>query len=467
MNPFARQSDATLLAMVNNDDGTMLADMAKQELARRGSLPDWATPPSAPNVDAGLEAAATPIEPDPDLTPPRPSMARGVVGPRTRDGRDPAPAPTFSSQEEADKYYTRPRHPVTGQLLPSQADMAMEQRGFVATDTPDGGVAYQLGAPASYGPPNESVRRMLWSYRNSTVGDTDKPAWMFESRTGPTGEFDALVPTPELRAHRKAQETSAFVGRLAAKTGMSRAELEGMTPQERAEVLKDDFEAKKAERKNLVARNAMLAGGSQNLNPVMRAQIGVFNELGNEDLNDWQRMVLADTVLRAPQEMTPLGVQAVGAANAMRMMTADAFAGGLPEAKEARERAELMRVLSAPPEQQVAYSRARGEKMGTGISAPHVQSRWNYWMDGSRGASPQDMRRREDSFRKEMMEPPYGYSPEEIDEFIDGRRAPPPPPGTPPPGVGAGSYTPPTNPGVGAGSYRPPYNPGVGMGVRR
>lgn len=89
------------------------------------------------------------------------------------------------------------------------------------------------------------------------------------------------------------------------------------------------------------SRNMQIVGGSQNMNPAVRARLGTLDALGDDSgMNDWQRMVLAETMLREPQAMTPLGVQAVGAQNAMRMAGAEAFAGGVPGMMEARRQAE-------------------------------------------------------------------------------------------------------------------------------
>ena len=62
---LSNKSNDELLGYLNNDDGTGLSEAAKQELARRGLLPEWSSPPS--NVEANLDAAATPITPDEDI----------------------------------------------------------------------------------------------------------------------------------------------------------------------------------------------------------------------------------------------------------------------------------------------------------------------------------------------------------------------------------------------------------------
>lgn len=62
--------------------------------------------------------------------------------------------------------------------------------------------------------------------------------------------------------------------------------------------------------------------------------------LGGQGLTDWQRAAMfAQLDPDSQGNPTPLGVDAVGAANAMRMMNAEALAGSLPPAQRAQEAA--------------------------------------------------------------------------------------------------------------------------------
>lgn len=128
-------------------------------------------------------------------------------------------------------------------------------------------------------------------------------------------------------------------------------------------------------------------------------------------INDWQRAFIAG----GP---TPLAVEAVGAQNAMRMLNAEALAGMDPRRAQMQQEAREAQIDALPPEQQTAVSIRRGEKMGTGRSAAHVQSRWNYWMNNF---GPRPVSWREQNFRSEMEG--LGYKPAEIDSWIDARRA--------------------------------------------
>lgn len=65
------------------------------------------------------------------------------------------------------------------------------------------------------------------------------------------------------------------------------------------------------------------------------AQSNPLEYLGQPGINDWQQMAVAEQFLRQPQAMTPLGVEAVGAANAMRLLNSDIFSQGIPGAAQA------------------------------------------------------------------------------------------------------------------------------------
>lgn len=371
---------------------------------------------------------------------------RGVPGPRTDDGRSVSPGPEFSSPDEAEAYYTRPTDPQTGQLMPSPADRAMMARGYVPVYSPAGEVTYRMAANYD-GPGGVQSQMSPWAQRQASYyegrelqredGSTARVQFgadglpAYDPRTGqpkeapmervevrtPFGPRMVLVPTQASRERAAAQRENASIDRIAATTGRSAEELAKMSPEERARVLRANYDAETQRRRDLVARNAALAGGSQNLNAAARARIGTMRELGSPDLNDWQRLVLAETMLRAPQTMTPLGVQAVGAQNAMRMMTAEGLAGMDPMRLQAQGEAREAQYDALTPEQQTVMSIRRKEPMGTGRSTAHVQSRWNYWMNN---VGPRPESYREQNFRAEMEG--IGYQPGEIDRWIDARR---------------------------------------------
>lgn len=166
------------------------------------------------------------------------------------------------------------------------------------------------------------------------------------------------------------------------------------------ELIAANREAKRAQNETMWRARAMIQGGNA---------IGAAALPG---MNDWQLQMLAG----GP---TPLAVDAVGAQNALRMMNAEALSGMDPFRQRMAAEQREAQYDALPPEQQVAVSQRRGEPMGTGRSARHVMSRWNYWMkDG--GWDQQMSPRREEGFRREMEA--LGYKPQEIDAFVDAQR---------------------------------------------
>jgi hypothetical protein len=82
MSWLANKSNDELLGYLNNDDGTGLSEAAKQELARRGALPEWSSEPA--NVAADLEASATPIAMEPEISAPSDSARMAAERGRIR-----------------------------------------------------------------------------------------------------------------------------------------------------------------------------------------------------------------------------------------------------------------------------------------------------------------------------------------------------------------------------------------------
>ena len=116
---------------------------------------------------------------------------------------------------------------------------------------------------------------------------------------------------------------------------------------------------------------------------------------------------------------TPLDVQAQNMQNAMPVIRS-ALAGAMqsmdPQARALQEMQTRAAIIAMPPEQQVAFSRMQGEPIGTGYSAAHVGGRWNYWL---REAWTSGDESKLEGFRGDMET--LGYTPAEIDAFIDAR----------------------------------------------
>lgn len=232
----------------------------------------------------------------------------GVPGPRTSDGRDPSPAPEFSSPAEAEAYFTRPRDPSTGQLMPSKADMAMEQRAFVPTYGPDGEAHYQMGFSVARGG-GPDVRRNLDQYLTHNVPGTGLPAWALANAEGPTGKFRAMVPTQANREYNQQIREDQSIGRIADQTGKTREEIQKMTPRERANLLQDVRLAEKRKRRELFNDSARLARGSNNINSANGA---FFNALAMLEGVNPDRMTAQQRAMVQMMPMDPIRAQVEG-----------------------------------------------------------------------------------------------------------------------------------------------------------
>jgi len=221
---------------------------------------------------------------------------------------------------------------------------------------------------------------------------------------GPNGgEWVYRMPETERNAaiaKSNADRARRTTSRLRVKAGVvGNAQYDGADDNQLRELIAANREAQREQNETMWRARAMVRGGNA---------VGAQALPG---LNDWQRQMLAG----GP---TPLAVDAVGAQNAMRMMNAEALAGMDPRRTQMQQEAREAQIDALPPEQQTAISIRRGEEMGTGRSAGHVQARWNYWMNNF---GPRPVQWREDNFRQEMEG--LGYKPAQIDAWIDARRA--------------------------------------------
>jgi hypothetical protein len=174
----------------------------------------------------------------------------------------------------------------------------------------------------------------------------------------------------------------------------------------RRDALNADFQKRRDRRIAM----AMLAGGSENLNAGNRWIAEALLDMTPEQRASSMRYML-------PGGDRAAAVDAGGARNAMRMMNAEALAGMDPTRQAERQRANEAAEAGLPPEQATRLSITRGQPMGSGLSAAYVGSRWNHWMNNF-GLRPESWR--EQNFRSEMEG--LGYSPAQIDQWIDQRR---------------------------------------------
>jgi hypothetical protein len=138
---------------------------------------------------------------------------------------------------------------------------------------------------------------------------------------------------------RNAQRGDFYHQRLEADAGMTAEQAKGKTEDElRAVVYKQKYAARQrdlASRKQNRREQAMMAGGQPTGGPFgTRATTTAINQLGD----GWREIALLDRLTNGRVGgPTPLGVEAVGAQNAMRAFTADVLAGNQPGVREQRE----------------------------------------------------------------------------------------------------------------------------------
>lgn len=206
------------------------------------------------------------------------------------------------------------------------------------------------------------------------------------------------------------------------------------------------YDARQADldaRRRRVALQAQLAGGQPTAATraaVSAVQAGwdrtdeLLARLGGANLSDWERAGIMAQVAPTSETAnpTPLARDAAGLQNAMRMAQGENFAGLDPTSQAIRRQQLAVQEAALPPEQKVVLSRSRQEPMGTGLSAGPVNTAWNNSYS-------------ERGFREKMEN--WGYSPAEIDAWVDARRngdeprprgGPPAPGSQPPPEVPGG-----------------------------
>jgi hypothetical protein len=173
------------------------------------------------------------------------------------------------------------------------------------------------------------------------------------------------------RQQRAASEEDVRIGqrgkfyrvKLEAESGLPLEDARQMTDaQLEAEGYRMRSQARNADlatRRERVQMNARLAGGQ----PTAASRAAVQNmmqgrdrfddliaRLGDQNMTDWQRagIIAGITPQANTTNPTPLGVEAVGAQNAMRAFTADVLAGNQPGVREAREAAAAGAEASLP-----------------------------------------------------------------------------------------------------------------------
>lgn len=333
--------------------------------------------------------------------------------------------------------------PVGPQITPERVESIAEFDDW-ANQNP-GSERQALYAPESYEQHREGVRQ--------DIRDNARQE-QFDYATGPDAERNRMLRSQSEDRVAEAQR-ELQIARLARAAGVTREQARQSMDSARARIrppLADggagpDVPLTVGERRletqslrdragsirdsDLAARRVALRDQRMLMAPGARGVVNAINQLGP----GWREMALLDRITGGRQQVgpTPLGVQAANmelAAPVIRSALAGAVQGLDPQAQATQRLQQQLALAQLPPEQKIQLSIQMGEPMGTGYSASHVGSRWNYWMNNF-GARPEAWR--EQNFRMEMEG--AGYTPAQIDQWIDQRRdfegaAPPPPAAT-------------------------------------
>jgi hypothetical protein len=297
-----------------------------------------------------VEAAATPVTPDPPVRGKKPTSkprsgqyGRTVPGPVAVDGSPVAAPEAFASQEEADAYNTRrvlsqdEAAPVTVNPLDapqvgpdgmaaSQRDIDMRKRGFVPVYGQDGSVTYMLEAPAVPGTRGAPGRRGdRPELTRQSLGVNDPPVDMYEATVGtdavpgPLGPQSVYRPTDKYKKEVATAQERREVNRLIESSGLP------------AETVLGAYATDGIKGARMVANAAKAEAGARRREAVVRqAQLTQrpANILSNPTADDWTRRLASEALLRSGRPgATPLDVQGQQMANMQRVLQQFATAG--------------------------------------------------------------------------------------------------------------------------------------------
>lgn len=319
-----------MVAILNRGDKPEVAQQAAARVAGLRQREDQqAAFENEYNAATGMpgeqEVSASGRPMGPMNVPTEPAYGRRVPGPRTLDGKPVDRGAPFKSEDEAAAYDDREIDPATGFYTPSQRDKGMAARGMVPRYNPDGTVGYGVASPESGGDAKSPIGGAGRAGRRL---DLEAAGWEAVQEMTPTGMQWVYRPG----ANQKEDASRRLSTRLANNLGMSLAEAEKANMDD--EAMRDAAGKQRALGKQ-ARQDAYIRRSQAMQNPL--------EYIGRDDINNWQRMIAADRMLRGGfTGPTPLGVDAVGAQNAMRFVTAEAIAGMDPVRREAAAQAAAM-----------------------------------------------------------------------------------------------------------------------------
>jgi hypothetical protein len=294
-----------------------------------------------------VEAAATPVTPDPPVRGKKPTSkprsgqyGRTVPGPVAVDGSPVAAPEAFASQEEADAYNTRrvlsqdEAAPVTVNpmdapqvgpdgMAASQRDIDMRKRGFVPVYGQDGSVTYKLEAPSA-GDTNAIGGAGRWGMRpdlelspGQTPEGKPKPGrYVGTPADGPLGRQMVYRPTENFKGEIKTAQERRELNRLIESSGLPAEAVLQAYGQGGITAARMAANAAKAEsgarRREAVVRQAQLTQRPANI-------------LSNPTADDWTKRLASEALLRSGRPgATPLDVEGQQMVNTQRVREQEA-----------------------------------------------------------------------------------------------------------------------------------------------
>lgn len=266
---------------------------------------------------------------------PRPA-GQTVPGPRMPNGLPVKPSEPIYDADEATAYKERPWNADSGAWTQSPQDNAMRARGYVPIYNEDGSIGYAIGyLPRELNPDGRGAEIPGGPGRAGQRRDLEDSGWKTEQRMGPLGPQTVYVPGDERQKSFDEQDERLARKRIAKSAGLSSAEAMGLSMDDlrsRADAARiDDYNA----RNRAWKAQSMLAGGRPTGGVGgSKATVNAWNALGDQGLNDWQRLTMAKALRPDIEGTTPLTVEANSARNALRMINADMIGqGGFGDAR--------------------------------------------------------------------------------------------------------------------------------------
>jgi len=317
------------------------------------------------NRTKGRAAPPAPKPPEePDVSPEQIRdagfMPQAEPGPRmVGAGSKVAQGKKFDKMSEAAGYIDR--IPVTdanrsmarpdAAYMPSQRDRDMMARGFYPVYAPDGSVSYSVGTGADAQTTDDLGRRGIPGGlgRNGPRADLE-PGFDLNPVLGPTGTNYIYQQNDAAQDLQTAYMDERQRARFADASGVSEADLAKMTPEQQRAAVRSAKREDANSRKDAWRSQMMLAGSNGRKNAV-----NAYNQLGDPDVSDWQKAVMANRLAPDMDNTTPLTVDAMGAQNALRFLnSANLGANMFNPMAQAAQQAQIDQMNSQKPaEEQV------------------------------------------------------------------------------------------------------------------